>query len=226
VRASAQIVLHGTVIALTAVEYIAVLATVTFGAAVQGVVGFGANLLAVPVLALVEPNALPATLSLCALPLNVSMAVRERHGVDWRGAMAIAVWRVPGTIAGALTVAFASTDTISLLAGAVVLIAVAATARAATVPINQWTTAIAAVTSGAFGTATSIGGPPLALLYQNSSGVVLRSTLAVSFTVGLVMSLVGQGAAGVLAGWHVLLALIAPRRGRRSSVQPCGCAAK
>ena len=192
---------------LTAVEYVAVLAAVTFGALVQGLVGFGANLLAVPVLALVEPNALPATLSIWALPLNISVTVRERHGIDWPGATAIVLWRIPGTIAGALTVAAVSADTISVLAGAAVLIGVAATARVTNVPINRWTTAIAALASGAMGTATSVGGPPLALLYQNSRGVVLRSTLAVAFTAGLVMSLVGLGAVGVVDGWHVLLAV-------------------
>jgi uncharacterized membrane protein YfcA len=198
---------HATVIHLTAIEYLAVLAVVTFGAAVQGVVGFGANLVAVPVLALVEPSALPATLSVWALPLNISMAVRERHGVDWSGATAIVVWRIPGTIAGALTVAAVSADTISVLAGMAVLAGVVASVMSTTVPVNRWTTAIAALASGAMGTATSVGGPPLALLYQNSEGVVLRSTLAVAFTAGLVVSLVGQGAVGVVAGWHVLLAL-------------------
>jgi uncharacterized protein len=57
------------------------------------------------------------------------------------------------------------------------------------------------------GTATSIGGPPVALLYQRHEGPVMRSTLAVTFGVGLLISLAGQAAVGAVSGWHVLLAL-------------------
>jgi uncharacterized membrane protein YfcA len=38
-------------------------------------------------------------------------------------------------------------------------------------------------------TATGIGGPPLALIYQHHPGPVLRSTMALCFLVGEVMSL-------------------------------------
>jgi uncharacterized membrane protein YfcA len=57
------------------------------------------------------------------------------------------------------------------------------------------------------GTATSIGGPPLALLYQHQEGPVLRATLAATFSLGTVLSLAGQVAAGAVAGWHVALAV-------------------
>jgi uncharacterized protein len=195
------------VIPLSAPEFVLLLVTVTVGAAVQGSVGFGANLVAVPVVALVEAAALPATLTMWVLPLAVAMAVRERHGIDRRGALAIVAWRVPGTVVGALTVAMVSADTVSALAGAAVLVGVAVTASGVSVPVNPASTAAAGVASGAMGTATSIGGPPVALLYQRHEGPVLRSTLAVTFGAGLVISLVGQAAVGAVAGWHALLAL-------------------
>jgi uncharacterized protein len=194
-------------IPLTAPEYALVLVAVTAGAAVQGSVGFGANLLAVPVLALVEPRALPATLTMWVLPLAVAMAVRERHGIDRPGALLIVAWRIPGTVVGALTVAAVSADAISALAGGAVLAAVAVTASGVAVPVNRATTAAAGLASGAMGTATSIGGPPVALLYQRREGPVLRSTLAVTFVAGLLISLLGQTAVGAVSGWHVLVAL-------------------
>jgi uncharacterized protein len=194
-------------IPLTAPEYALVLVAVTTGAAVQGSVGFGANLLGVPVLALVEPRALPATLTMWVLPLAVAMAVRERHGIDRPGALLIVAWRIPGTVVGALTVAAVSADTISALAGGAVVVAVAVTAGGVAVPVNRATTAAAGLASGAMGTATSIGGPPVALLYQRREGPVLRSTLAVTFVAGLLISLLGQTAVGAVSGWHVLAAL-------------------
>lgn len=194
-------------IPLTGPEYALVLATVTVGTVVQGSVGFGANLLAVPVLALVEPDAVPATLTIWALPLAVAMAARERHGIDRSGALSIVAWRVPGTVAGALVVAAMSADTISVLAGGAVLAGVAVTAGGVAVPVNRTTTAAAGLASGAMGTATSIGGPPVALLYQRREGPVLRSTLAVTFGAGVVISLVGQAVVGAVTGTHVVLAL-------------------
>jgi uncharacterized protein len=57
------------------------------------------------------------------------------------------------------------------------------------------------------GTATSIGGPPLALLYQHHEGPVLRSTLAVVFGIGTLISIAGLAVGGEVHGWQVLLAL-------------------
>jgi len=57
------------------------------------------------------------------------------------------------------------------------------------------------------GTATSIGGPPLALLYQRQEGRVLRSTLAMAFVFGTAISLTGLAIAGAIEPWHLELAL-------------------
>ncbi|WP_454623545.1 sulfite exporter TauE/SafE family protein [Brucella anthropi] len=55
-------------------------------------------------------------------------------------------------------------------------------------------------------TATGIGGPPLALLYQHAKGPVLRSTVAVCFFVGEVMSVVVLAVAGRIATHQILAA--------------------
>ncbi len=57
------------------------------------------------------------------------------------------------------------------------------------------------------GTVAALGGTPLALVYQDRSGAELRSTLAISFVVGIAMSLVGLTLAGEAEGRHVVLAL-------------------
>jgi uncharacterized protein len=179
---------------------------VTVGALVQGSVGFGANIVAVPVIAVLEPDALPATLALVVIPLVAVMAVRERHALDRRGVAWITVGRLPGTVVGAVVVAVISPDTLSVLLGAGVLLAVAMSALTASIPVNGVTATTAGFASGAMGTATSIGGPPLALLYQHHEGPVLRATLAVAFAVGTVLSLGGLAIAGAVEAWHVALA--------------------
>ena len=50
--------------------------------------------------------------------------------------------------------------------------------------------------SGFMGTTSSIGGPPMALLYQGTEGIRLRGTLAVFFTIGVLISLVALTAVG------------------------------
>jgi uncharacterized membrane protein YfcA len=192
---------------LDATGYAVTLVVVAVGAAVQGSVGFGANLLAVPVLAVVQPEALPTTLMLLVLPLAVAMVRRERHGVEWSAVGWLMAGRVPGTAIGSLVVAAVAADTLSVLAGVAVLVAVGMSLLTATVPITRGTTVAAGVASGAMGTATSIGGPPLALLYQHHEGPVLRATLAATFSLGTVLSLVGLALAGAVAPWQVALAL-------------------
>ncbi len=179
---------------------------VTIGAVVQGSVGFGANIVAVPVIAVLEPDALPATLALVVIPLVAVMAIRERHALDRRGVTWITVGRIPGTIVGAVVVAAISPDTLSVLLGGGVLLAVAMSTLTASIQVNRVTATTAGFASGAMGTATSIGGPPLALLYQHHEGPVLRATLAVAFAVGTVLSLTGLAIAGAIEPWHVVLA--------------------
>jgi uncharacterized membrane protein YfcA len=53
----------------------------------------------------------------------------------------------------------------------------------------------AGLVSGVTGTSAGIGGPPLALLYQHHPGPTMRSTLAVSFMFGTMLSLVTLGIA-------------------------------
>ena len=180
-----------SLIHLAPAGYLVVLAAVTVGSLVQGSVGFGANMVAAPVLAVVEPRALPAALMLPVLPLTVAMMRRERHGVDWGSVGWLMAGRVPGTVAGSLVVAMVAAETLSVLAGVAVLIAVGASLLTATVPVTPGTEVATGVVSGAMGTATSIGGPPLALLYQHHEGPALRATLAATFALGTGLSIVG-----------------------------------
>ena len=80
--------------------------------------------------------------------------------------------------------------------------------RTVTLPVNRVTLPVAGLVSGVTGTATSIGGPPLAILYQHHPPVVLRPTLAAYFAIGAALSLVGLGIAGQLRMDVFLLALL------------------
>jgi uncharacterized membrane protein YfcA len=177
------------------------------GGAVQGSIGFGQNLVLVPIVAIVVPEAVPGALVALGVPLTVTMAVREWHGVDWSGLGWIVLGRVPGTVIGVLIVALVSGDLLSTLAGSAVLAGVVLSLLAGHVPVNRETATGAGATAGVLGTTAAIDGPPLALLYQRHPGHTVRATLACAFLVGAVMSFVALTSAGEIHGWQLLLAL-------------------
>ena len=65
--------------------------------------------------------------------------------------------------------------------------------------------------SGVGATTTSIGGPPIAVLYQHQPARRIRSTLAVYFALGAIFSLVALAITGDLT-WHqtAVAAMLAP----------------
>ena len=177
------------------------------GGAVQGSIGFGQNLVLVPVVALVVPEAVPGALVALGIPLTVIMAVREWHGIDRSGLGWIVLGRVPGTVVGVEIVALVSGDLLATLAGSAVLAGVALSLLPGHVPVNRETATTAGATAGVLGTTAAIDGPPLALLYQRHPGPTIRATLACAFLVGAVMSYAALAAAGEIHGWQLLLAL-------------------
>ncbi len=166
------------------------------GAAVQGAVGLGLGLVAAPVFALLEPSLVPGTILLVTSVLPVLTALRGLGGVDRRGLAYALAGRAPGTAVGVWVVATQPASTTALLVAVVVLGAVALSATSWHARPTPRALVVAGVVSGVSGTATSLGGPPVALLYQRASGATLRATMAVYFLIGNVAS----GATLALAG--------------------------
>ncbi len=88
-----------------------------------------------------------------------------------------------------------------------VLVVVALTVRTITLPVTRTSLLTAGFVSGVTGTATSIGGPPMALLYQHRDPRQLRCTLAVYFLVGAGLSLAGLALDGTLHSRELYVAL-------------------
>ncbi len=183
-------------------------ATLTAGAAVQGLVGLGLGLVAAPVTALIAPALMPDLLLWMAATLPLVTLARERDHVDWRGLGWALPARVPGTAVGVVCVATFTDQQLGVTVALMVLLAVSVTAGDVVVPVTRGTLVMAGFVSGISGTATSVGGPPLAVLYQHRRPEQIRCTLAVYFLAGAVLSLAGLGAAGALDVRAALLALL------------------
>jgi uncharacterized membrane protein YfcA len=159
------------------------------GAAIQSGIGFGMNLVTVPVLALLVPESLPVAALVLGIPISITMLSHEHAAVDRAGLGWLLGGRVPGTALGVWVVASISASTLQAVVGAVVLAVVVASLVAPPIPIRPPTQLAAGVASGVTGTAAGIGGPPVALLYQHREGPTIRSTLAITFLVGTTLSL-------------------------------------
>lgn len=172
---------------------------VAASAFVQGVVGVGFALIAAPILGLVAPGMIPVVVLILMLPLNLYVAIREWRALDTWGASWITAGRVAGGWLGVLLVAAVSSRTMNLFIGLSTIGAAALSLAAPSFRPGRFSFVGAGLVTGITETATGIGGPPLALIYQYSPAPVLRSTIAVCFLLGELISLVMLVAKGQVA---------------------------
>ncbi|MDQ0401774.1 sulfite exporter TauE/SafE family protein [Streptomyces sp. NBC_01723] len=196
---------------LTGPEVVLLSVTVGLGALLQVSVGFGLGMIAAPVFALVDPALAPTAVLLLATGVTAAVLVRERGRADLRGCGWALAGRLPGVLAGALLVVALPARHLALLVAAVVL-AGATVSVAGYVPRQRRSSVVlAGMASGLMGTATSIGGPPMAMVWQRLGGPELRATMSAFFLAGSLMSLAALTAAGTV-GAHALrgAALLTP----------------
>jgi len=180
---------------------------VAVGALVQGAVGLGLGLVAAPVVTLLDPGLMPGVMIWLATAYPLLTLSTEWRATDWRGLRWAFAGRVPGTALGVVVVGLVSARLLGVLVGVMVLGAVLLTRLVVRLPMRPSVLVGAGVVSGVTGTATSIGGPPLALVYQHVSGERLRATMAAYFLGGGLLSLGGLGLGGELRSSQALTAV-------------------
>ena len=196
---------YASVMEMSGLELAICALSVIAGGVVQGSIGFGLSLIAVPVIGIVDPSALPVTMLILAVPFTAAMAFRERQNIDVPGFWLIAIGRIPGTLAALALLSAITEKELSIVIGVAVIVAVVTSVVAPEVPLGVTTRLVAGAISGLMGTAAAIGGPPLAIAYQRRPGPELRSTLAVSFVFGSSLSLVALWLSGHVRFEHLLL---------------------
>lgn len=183
--------------------------TVAVAAFVQGSSGLGFALIVAPVTGILDPGLLPVFVLTAMIPLNAYVVWRERAALDVRGATWITAARLAATPGGLAALWLIPDRSLGLFVGiATVLAALVSLAAPAFTP-GRGAYLGAGVVTGLTETATGVGGPPLALVYQHRPPAELRSTVAACFLVGEVASLVllfatGEGSPADL-GWVAAL---------------------
>ncbi|MHB1711619.1 MAG: TSUP family transporter [Acidimicrobiales bacterium] len=207
----------------------------TLGATVQGVFGFGINLIAAPLLVLVDPHFAPAPVVLASLVGSALVSVRERGTIDRPSVVWALGGRVPGTLFGAWVVLAAAGARLRPVVGLVVLAAVALTILGRSVRRTRQTLVGVGMVSGVMNMVAGLGGAPFGLVCHDLPGPVLRPTLALYVLIGgtfsaLALLVVGQVGAeslrltavlvpGVLVGFG-LSGFLVPLADRKAAARP------
>ena len=181
---------------------------VLIGSVVQGLVGLGVGLVSAPVVTLLAPSLMPGTLLWMGLLTPALTLVLDRGEIDWDGMAWGIPARIPGTVLGVLLVGWFSHRELGIAVGIMVLVSVLVTWRAVRLPINRVSLVAAVFLSGVGATTTSIGGPPIAVLYQHQPARRIRNTLAVYFALGAMFSLVALAITGDLTRHQTAIAAI------------------
>jgi uncharacterized protein len=193
--------------------YAVIAIAILIASCLQASIGFGMGMLAAPVVALVDPSLIPGTLIMLASLVTLMVVIRERTSIDVSGTGWALVGRVPGTVAGALLLTAIPERALGILIAAVVLGGVAVTSMGWIPAPRRRNLMLAGATSGVLGTATSIGGPPMALVWQRSTGAELRGTMSGFFLIGSMLSIAMLAVTGSIGAgtfrWFVLLVPVA-----------------
>lgn len=179
--------------------------------AIQASLGFGAALLAAPVLRLIHPAFAPGPIIASMILLTALVAAREHSRVDVGALRFVVAGRIVGNAVAAWLLTLLSQAAFDAALGAIVLAGVALSVGRRSFSPGRTTLTTAGFASGVMGTLSSIGGPPVALVYPHDDPGRFRATLSAHFIVGGALSLVAIGAVGRFGTLELALsALLVP----------------
>lgn len=180
---------------------------VLVGSFVQSATGFGLAIVTAPLLLLLSADYIPAPITVVALVLSIINVLYYRHSLELRGLMYALIGRIPGSICGGFLLLWLSPSTLSLFIGILVLVAVMISLFPVKIEPTNGRMTVAGFLSGVFGTSSSIGGPPLALLLQHQAANSIRANLSAFFVVSSIISLIVQWQVERFTWHHFYLSL-------------------
>ena len=193
---------------VTPAELAVALALVVVGSVIQGSIGFGLAVVAAPILLLLDPVFVPGPMLLAASLLVILIALRERRDVIAQDIALATIGRVIGTVPAAYAIGTLPRNVYELLFAGLVTLAVILSMAGWHLRRTPPNILLAAIVSGVAGTVSSIGGPPLALVYQHEAGPKIRGTLSAIFTIGTVVSITGLWWAGHFGVVELMLGIL------------------
>jgi uncharacterized membrane protein YfcA len=182
------------------------------GAFLQGLSGVGLGMVASPLLALLAPELVPGPLLMISCVIAVMSALRERAALDMSGLGFALAGRLIASIPAALLISVLPVRGLAIAFALVILLAVVASLLKLPLRPTRVNLLIAGCLSGFMGTLTSVGLPPIALVYQSVPPAQLRASIGGFLAVGALISILALSAVGRF-GTHEMvlgLAMLAP----------------
>ena len=168
--------------------YLIVLFLIILGAVTQSAIGIGFGIPA-GILVLLEPSMVPSCIILMGSFLALSNAMLSYKDIIKVDLIYSYTGRVIGSIlAMPLIFLTLGTDYYLIIFGVLLLIATYLSAKKWDIVATKKNITIAGTASGLMGTLTGIGGPPMAIVYQNSSAKKVVATLNMFFGIGALFS--------------------------------------
>ncbi len=183
---------------MSAGEWLLAYGVVVLAASLQGSIGFGFAITAAPLLMLIDSTLVPGALVVCGIPLTTAVLLRERHHLKFRSVGVALLGNALGTGLAAWVLIHSTGASFSLLFGVLVLAAVGIGALGLAPRLRPRNSLLAGLAGGFMGTTTTIGGPPIALLYQRESPSRMRADLSAYFLVSMALTIVALVAVGRL----------------------------
>lgn len=180
-------------------EYVSITALavlVICGAFLQSVIGLGFVMLVAPFMVLYDPDFVPVPMLLVGTFLPLLIVWRDRNAIDFTGIKSAIVGRIIGNICAVWLITIISQNTFMLIFGGLVIITVVLSTFRFNIRLTSVSVGIAGLFSGLMGTLAALGGPPMAIVYQNEKADVIRATLSGFFVLGTILSLLFLGFAG------------------------------
>ena len=168
--------------------YLIILFLIILGAITQSAIGIGFGIPA-GILVLLEPSMVPSCIILMGSFLALSNAMLSYKDIIKVDLIYSYSGRVIGSIlAMPLIFLTLGTDYYLIIFGFLLLIATYLSAKKWNIVATKKNITIAGTASGLMGTLTGIGGPPMAIVYQNSSAPKVVATLNMFFGIGALFS--------------------------------------
>lgn len=181
---------------MIAASTLAVGAIVAAAAALQGAVGIGFTVLAAPLLVILAPELVPGPILLLGVLIAGMTATREFRAVDVRELGLAMSGRIAGTIGAGTVIALLPATAFGFIFAVMILGAIALSLLKWHVLPTPRNLVTAGLVSGFMGTITSVGSPPMGLVYQNMPGPKVRATVSAFFLLGAGFSVITLAAVG------------------------------
>ncbi len=186
---------------------ILVLTLIAGAAALQSLLGFGLGVIAAPILVLIDPAFIPAPILLLGLGLSLLSVLNNKKNIQISCISIALCGRFMGSLLAVALLLLLPPLFFTILFSILIILCVLLTYSHWQISYSAKNLFIGGFFSGLAGTSTSIGGPPIAIVYQNSNASSVRAELSIFFLISTILSLFLLIVTGNFSYYQLQLAL-------------------